>query len=77
MSNPVPQVNNNFNSPAPKQGDPTISLTVNGSGNLVTRSGDMSLWDTVANKFVTPESTNAGAGNFRQGSTAQVNFPNQ
>ncbi len=77
MSVPTPQANNNFNSPAPKQGNPGISITVNGSGNAVVRSGDMSLWDTVANKFVTPEQTNVGAGNAIQGSTSLVNFPNQ
>jgi hypothetical protein len=77
MSTPAPQTNNNFNTPAPKQGNATIAITANGSGNAIQRSGDMSLWDTVANKFVTPESTNVGNGNAIQGSASNVNFPNQ
>lgn len=77
MSAPSPQTNNNFNSPAPKQGNTGIAITVTANGNAVTRSGDFSLWDTVGNKFVTPEQTNVGNGNAVMGSTGLVNFPNQ
>jgi hypothetical protein len=75
MSAPTPQTNNNFNSPANTPLNTPLTVTAN--SNAVTRSGDMSLWDTVANKFVTPEQTNAIKGGVCTGSSTNTNYPNQ
>lgn len=75
MSAPVfPTTNVVPNTPAPPTGG---AILANTTLNAVQRSGDMSLWDTVLNKFVTPETTNVMTGGICTGTAGKGNYPNQ
>lgn len=75
MANPTIQTNNNFNFPANTPLNTAMSVTAN--SHAIIRGGDMSLWDSSSNKFVTPEQTNAGTGGVCTGTTGFTNYPNQ